>query len=123
MKEEASNWLRQAEADLKTSQNSLNSRDYYASVFWSQQTVEKCLKAIIIEKKGKLIKIHDLIMLGRMVNLPEVLLKKCEILSKVYTESRYGLLDDEIPAEKFDENDALEFVNIAKEILKWVKKI
>ncbi|MEK6926722.1 MAG: HEPN domain-containing protein [Nanoarchaeota archaeon] len=122
MKEEARNWLKQAEADLRTSQNSLKSKDYYASVFWSQQVVEKCLKAAIIENKGELAKIHDLVILGRMADLPKDLLKECEKISGVYTESRYGILDSEIPAEKFNEKDSLDSISIAREILIWAKK-
>ena|SRR3989344_338715 len=123
MKIEAINWIRQAEADIKTSGNSLKSKDYYASAFWSHQVVEKCLKAILIDKSGELVKIHDLVILGRKVNLPENLLNGCEVLSKAYIESRYGLLDEEIPAEKFEKNHALKFLSIAKEVLGWAKKI
>ncbi len=122
MKEETQNWLTQAEADLNTSKNSLKSRDYYASVFWSQQAAEKSLKAALIEKKDELVKIHDLVILGRMAELPENLLDKCEILSRVYIESRYGVLDSEIPAKKFTKSDSLKFHFIAEEIVKWCKK-
>ena len=58
-----------------------------------------------------------------MADLPKPLLEECERISKVYIESRYGLLDNEIPSEKFKKNDALEFMNIAKEVLEWTRKI
>jgi len=121
MKEESKNWLMQAEADFRTAENSLKSKDYYASVFWSQQAVEKCLKALIIEKEGELIKIHDLVILGRRAGLPLELMSKCEKLSKVYTESRYGVLD-EIPAKKFTKENAEEFLLISEEVLEWCRK-
>ncbi|MBS3075887.1 HEPN domain-containing protein [Candidatus Pacearchaeota archaeon] len=35
MKEESKNWIMQAEADLNAAENSLKSKDYHASVFWS----------------------------------------------------------------------------------------
>ncbi len=123
MREESKNWLMQAEADLITANNSIKSKDYYASVFWSQQAVEKVLKSLIIEKEGVLIKIHDLVILGRKAGLPKDLLLKCEKLSKVYIESRYGVLDNKIPAEKFKRKDAYSFIKISREVLKWIKKI
>ena len=121
MKEESKNWLRQAEADLRAAKNSLKSKDYHASVFWSQQAAEKCLKGIIIEKENQLIKIHDLVILGKRAGLSQDLLLKCEKLSKVYIESRYGILD-EIPAEKFNKVNAEEFLLISEEVLEWCKK-
>jgi|SRR3989344_1632843 len=120
--EESENWLKQAEADLRTSENSLKSQDFYASVFWSQQSAEKALKSFIINNEGKLIKIHDLVILGRRARLPEDLLLKCEKLSLAYTNTRYGISENEIPSKKFKENDAVNFLNIAKEVLEWLKK-
>lgn len=123
MKEESRSWLMQAEADFRTAENSLKSKDYYASVFWSQQSIEKCLKAVIINKKGELVKIHDLVILGRRIPLPSDLSNKIKSISGAYIETRYGIIGDEIPAKKFKEEDALEFLKIAKEVLEWVKKM
>ncbi len=61
MRKEAENWFRQSKADLKTAKNSFNSKDYYASIFWCQQAVEKALKSRILEKKSELMKFHDLV--------------------------------------------------------------
>ncbi|MBI2451955.1 HEPN domain-containing protein [Candidatus Pacearchaeota archaeon] len=122
MKDEAGKWLKQAKADLRTARNSLKSKDFYASVFWSQQAVEKSLKAVIIEKIGELIKIHDLVILGRKSAIPDKLSIDCERLSKIYIDSRYGVIDNEIPAEKFGKKEADEFLKIARSILKWCEK-
>lgn len=37
-------WWKQAERDLKSAKNSLNSKDYYVSELLSQQAVEKEIK-------------------------------------------------------------------------------
>jgi len=121
MKEET-NWLMQSKIDFNTAKNSFNSKDYYASAFWCQQSIEKAIKALLIKEKKKLIKIHDLVILSRMGNLPEELLKKVKLLSGIYTESRYGIIGNDIPANKFKEKDVLEFINITGEVLKWVEK-
>lgn len=115
-------WIMQAEADLKAAENSLKSKDYHASVFWSQQAAEKCLKGLIIKKNGELIKIHDLAALGKRVGMPLELIKRSEKLSNVYIESRYGILD-EIPFQNFSREDSEQFLLISKEVLKWVKKM
>src|SRR3989344_3825003 len=122
MREEIRNWIEQAKRDLKSAENSLKSKDYYLCAFMCQQAAEKGLKALIIKKEKKLIKMHDLVILGRKIGLPENLLLNCEKLSKVYIESRYGILENEPPYKKFKEKDALEFIFIAKEILEWLKK-
>jgi len=84
MREEIRNWIEQAKRDLKSAENSLKSEDYYLCAFMCQQAAEKGLKALIIKKEKKLIKMHDLVILGRKIGLPENLLLNCEKLSKVY---------------------------------------
>jgi HEPN domain-containing protein len=120
--EESKDWMEQAEADLVTAENSLLSKDYYASAFWSQQAVEKCLKAVIIKNSKVLVKVHDLIFLGKKANISEELFSKLRLLSGIYIESRYGITASQIPAKKFKENDASEFLKISKEVLAWCKK-
>jgi len=120
---EEKDWFDQAEADFRTANNSFLSKDYYASVFWSQQSIEKCLKAIIIKESKKLVKIHDVILLGKMANLPLDLLNKIKLLSGVYVETRYGISGaGTLPFKKFKEKDASEFLNISKEVLEWSRK-
>ena len=97
------------------------SRDYYASVFWSHQAIEKILKVVLIERSGELFRIHDLVMLSRMCKMPPEAQKKIKMLSGAYTEARYGLIGNRIPAEKFREKDAAEFLNIANGVLEWSK--
>ena len=122
MKEETERWLKQSKRDLISAKNSLNSKDYYVSVFMSQQSVEKALKAFLIEKHKQLIKIHDVIILGRKANLPEILQKKCKLFSGTYIESRYGDISEELPYEKFTLQISQELITIANEVLLWVEK-
>ncbi len=122
MRKEAENWFKQSKADLKTAKNSFNSKDYYASIFWCQQAVEKALKSHILEKKSRLMKFHDLVKLGKQTKLPEDLLNKCKLLSGIYIETRYGVTEDNIPSEKFNAEEANKFLDIAEEILEWLEK-
>ena len=119
---EISNWLRQAEADLTSSENSLESGDFYVSAFMAQQAVEKSLKALVIKEKGELVKTHNVSKLARIVNIPQNLLTKISQLEPVYAETRYPDISSKLPFEEFDENDARDFLNTAIEVLEWVKK-
>lgn len=68
-------------------------------------------------------KIHDLVILGRKVNLPDELLQKCEKLSLAYTESRYGISMQKFPAGNFTKEKVRQFLLTAMEVLEWAKKI
>lgn len=119
--EEYAKWLEQARHDSKIAEHNLNGNFFDGCVFYCQQAVEKSLKAILIKKEKKLLKIHDLIILGKKVNLPNIFFKKIGDLNSAYTESRYGISINKIPAELFDKKDALEFLNLTKDVLKWAE--
>jgi len=77
MKPETKTWLKRAERDLKTAGNSFKSKDYYASSFWCQQSIEKGLKALLIEKTGNFPKIHDILKLSQLNNSPHRIQELC----------------------------------------------
>ncbi len=117
MKEETKQWLEQAERDLKTAKHSLNSKDYYAASFWCQQSIEKALKSICIEKTGSFPKIHDLISLAKLNNAPEEILSLCSKLNPAYTATRYP----DIPGG-YTKKEAQEVIKYCIEVLKWIKQ-
>jgi HEPN domain-containing protein len=97
--------------------------------FHCQQTIEKYLKAYLIEKDTTLVKTHDLIRLNDMIkeiNDLGIDENKLIPINEVYKESRYpgelGLLPDGMPTNE----QAKEFIEYAKEaktiILKELKK-
>ena len=49
MRQEAERWWRQAQEDLKTVRSLLSAKRFAAAAFYSQQAVEKALKAFIVE--------------------------------------------------------------------------
>jgi len=115
-------WMKQAEADLLSSEHAISSKDYYVSAFLSQQAVEKSLKALGIKERQELIKSHSVSKLAKDNNLPEELVKKIALLEPVYQETRYPDISSTIPAEEFDETDAAQFYNIAEEVIEWIRK-
>jgi HEPN domain-containing protein len=67
MKPETVEWIAKAEADLATARREadvIESANYDAVCFHSQQCAEKYLKAILVEKSVKFSRIHDLIYNG-----------------------------------------------------------
>lgn len=122
MKEEVKRWLRLAKDDLDSAQVNFNNKQYYVCAFLCQQSVEKALKGSLIKKTGKLLKIHDLVILGKKVNLPEDILQKCDELNNVYLDARYGDLGGKLPSQKFKKLNSSKFLEIANEVLKWLEK-
>ncbi len=121
IREEIKNLWKQANADLKTADNSLKSGDYYASVFWCQQAIEKSLKGyIILTKRETPLHIHSLIKLGRIAKIPKKYEKILKDISPEYYLTRYPDVSEDVPYELYDKDDAQKKLNDSKEILKWV---
>ena len=84
MRKEIENWWKQAEADLITAKNSLNSGDYYASVFWCQQATEKAFKALCLIKLKEIPKGHSIIYFAQKLKVPEDMLSGIRELNPEY---------------------------------------
>jgi HEPN domain-containing protein len=121
MRKEVENLLEQSKADLKTAENSLHSGDYYASVFWCQQSIEKSLKGyIILKNKSAPLHIHSLIKLGKIAKIPKKYERILKDISPEYYLTRYPDVSEDVPYELYDEPDAKNKLNNAKEVLKWI---
>ncbi len=121
-------WLAQALRDLRTAENSLNSGDYYACAFWSQQAVEKALKALLISRGGKVVKGHDLVELGYIIRY-ELRIDVSRIMDHLreltmhYTVSRYPPdAANGLPYEVYTEGKARRVLEMAREVVEWVRQ-
>lgn len=121
MDETTKRWIKQAEADYDSAAYNLEGTKYYVCANYSQQTVEKALKALWINKNRQLIKTHSITSLAKKLKLPEKLISEITLLEPIFRESRYPDVAEKIPAEEYEESDAIEFLNIAEEVLIWVK--
>jgi HEPN domain-containing protein len=73
MRKEVIDWLEQAKGDLMTATNSFKAGNYYASVFFCHQSVEKALKALYIHVKKELLpKTRSLAEIGELVAIPKI---------------------------------------------------
>ena len=93
MKEITKQWIDFAKSDIICCKNSLSDKFLTNIVaFHSQQTVEKCFKAILEENGVKLPRIHNLIHLYSKINdiiSFSIDLDALATLDEVYTSSRY----------------------------------
>ena len=117
MKEEAENWLNQAEEDLETAKYNFNGKRFSAAAFFAQQSAEKALKALLLSKGHSLIKIHDLVKLARILKAPTLIVEKCADLNPAYIATRYPEV-----IKGFVGSEVGTLLSDAEEAVEWTKK-
>ncbi len=115
-------WLIQAKQDLISAQKNHEQGIYYAASFLAQPAAEKALKAHIIVKEKKLIKVHDLVFLAKKAKLPDSFLDSCEKLTQAYIQTKYPDLAGSLPRDKFSKQISQENIHIAEKIIEWTEK-
>lgn len=124
---DANLWWEQAKADLETAFITYQNRRYDASVFYSQQAVEKALKAIIIGKKKEMPpKIHQLFVLSKIIMSDKDIKRIENWIKKVdpgYILARYPEPTTNLPpAKAITKKRAEEIHDAAERILSWLTK-
>ena len=122
MKRVISQWWKQANRDLLTANNCITSGDYYASVFFSEQAIEKGLKALYIKLFDDAPpRTHHIDKLASLINAPLDIMDATYELSEDYMLSRYPDVSDELPFELYNEGNSKIKLVRAKEIISWAK--
>ena len=122
MRIEVERWWKQAEADLKSAKNCINSGDYYLAVFSFQQSAEKALKVLCLIKLKEIPKGHSIIYLAQLVKAPQELLSGIRDLNPEYLVTRYPDMAEGVPAELYDKEIAIKHQKTAERVLQWVQK-
>lgn len=125
-RDDSADWLYFAESDLKTARVMLGEGVYHMTCFHAQQTIEKCLKAIlrhhqrIVPKTHSLAKlVHEVTLLGvKGVDSEEI-----PFVDQFYSPTRYpdtlpGSLPEGLPAKE----DAEKSLRIAEIIFSQTHK-
>ena len=129
MRKITTKWLRQAEADLKASKDSLKDGHYEWCCFQSQQSGEKALKAYLYEKGYTSIITHSLkeliIECTKLDSSFKTLSKDARTLDMFYIPTRYpnGLGGDLAPTEFYEREDAEKCISSAELILSTLKNL
>ena len=126
-KGEAAKWLAQAEYDLHAAQENTNIKLYSYGCFIAQQAAEKVLKAFLYAQGEREVVGHSVAGLcRRAANFKKgfsTLVQKARRLDRYYIPTRYpNGLPDGVPAESYDEADAQDALNLAREICDMVKQ-
>lgn len=121
MRKEIDYWFAQAKADLKSATDLLTTENFYASVFFSQQTTEKSLKSLYIREKRTTFKTHNLVFLARELNAPQNLINNCAELTPDYITTRYPDAATGAPFENYTQESAERHLRMAKEVVQWVE--
>jgi HEPN domain-containing protein len=121
VREEARRWLVQGDADLAHARASIQTGFYFAAAFACHQAVEKWLKGAIIHLRRTLPpKTHNLVELGRVLEVPEDVMSDLRLLNPEYATSRYPDAANGVPAENYDERRANMLLQAAERVQRWV---
>ena len=128
MESRAMLWFKQAEADLKAAEHSMEHGDWFASAFWAHQAAEKALKALLLSR-GKVARGHNLLQLAEIIRvdlgmeIPEDIMRCLRRLNPHYTIARYPNAANAIPYQIYDREDAVEAINYSRRVLEWVRRL
>ncbi len=120
MREDASNWLKQAEIDLATAKDNLKINRFFATAFFCQQAAEKALKAYALEHLRENIKTHSLLALAKNMKLPKELMEAMIDLTPDFIISRYPDAANAVPADIYDSKKARQKIIFAERVVEWV---
>lgn len=122
MRKEVENCWRQAGEDYKTAKVNMDGGRYYASVFFSQQSAEKALKALYIRVLKELPQTHNLVELAKDLKAPAYIMGLARELNPKYLTTRYVDAANGVPADMFDKKSAMIHLKYAKDILTWAEE-
>lgn len=125
-KDNTSDWIFFAESDLKTATVMLREEVHHMACFHAQQTVEKCLKALLRHHQKMIPKTHSLAKLFhdvRTLGVKDVVEDDVLFVDQFYSPTRYpdtlpGSLPEGLPTQA----DAEKAVRIAEEVFASVTK-
>ncbi|MCS7364173.1 MAG: HEPN domain-containing protein [archaeon GB-1867-035] len=121
-------WIKAAEEDIYDAKEAIRRGRWFRAAFYSQQAVEKILKALFfIVKRENPPYIHTVTELYRILkeadfNLPSELENQLYVLNKYYTITRYPDAANGLPSEAVDKIEAERALKIAEEVLEYVKE-
>ena len=122
MRDEAAQWLRLAQTDMRTAHQLLEDK-IYASVFFAQQAAEKALKSLWIAQHAELApRTHNLVALSTELGGDETIIQAAAELSPEYVLTRYVTPEVASPEELYDSESANVHLDAARSIIDWVQR-
>jgi len=125
MKDEAKVWLSYAEENMQAAQLLLERKLYNPCLQNMQQSIEKALKALLLEKAHSYRKTHSITELVHLLADQLIIISlsedDCDLLDSIYLPSKYplgGVLPDFEP----DTDLCLRCIMLAEEVLSQVQR-
>lgn len=126
MKDEAGIWLSYADENLKSAKILLNQKLFNPCLQNVQQSIEKYLKAMLLEKDQKSFKTHSICELVKKIGRCHVHINlsadDCDLLDAIYLPSKYPL-SGALPEFSPDEEICTTCLNLAERVAKQVHEI
>lgn len=124
---EGKRWLEQAVEDLKWAKDLAERGGYHIACFLAQQVGEKALKAFLYYMGEEIVIGHSIERLCHFCSKYEIRflekVKRWAILDSYYVPTRYpNSIPDSIPARIYTRDYALEAVELAEEIVDFIKE-
>jgi len=124
MKDEAALWLTYAEENFNMARLALERGYFNACLQNSQQTVEKALKAVLVELTGESPKTHSIRELVRLAAAElapaELNSEECDLLDSIYIPSKYPVFGV-LPGQFADSPTCVRCVDLAERVLTHVR--
>jgi HEPN domain-containing protein len=126
MKDETKIWLEYAKENLKSSKVLLESKLYNPCLQNIQQSVEKAIKAILIEKSIILRKTHSINELRNILDENKLDAKlsedDCDFLDSIYLPSKYPMVSV-LPFYEPNEETCQRGIKVAESVIQTVQNI
>jgi len=128
MRREARLWIEAAKEDLFDASDALRRGRWFRTAFFSQQAVEKALKALFfVVRREEPPHVHTVTELYRLLKdagfvLSPELEEQLYIFNKYYTVTRYPDAANGLPSETVDKIEAERAYSLALEVVKIVEE-
>lgn len=118
-------WLERAKYDLVSAKIMYDSKRYLYAAFMCQQALEKTFKAILIENKKDIPRIHNLVRLAEQAEVYPLMMDADQDfladLTPYAIESRYGDYKKSL-SEIIDKKSAGQYLEASRKMSQWLRK-
>ena len=124
MKKATKNWIATSDYDLETAESLLSAKRKIYVIFMCHLSIEKLLKAVFTEKRGKMPPYtHDLIYLAELcgITLPGRLRNFMELINDKSVPTRY-LEDISALNKQFSLNQTRIYLRKTRVLIRWLKQ-
>ncbi len=116
-------WLERVKYDMETAKAMLQTGRWIYSIFMCQQSLEKCLKALIAYQDKEIVPIHNLRRLAEIASIihefDESTLVKLDFLSNYYINARYKEDLDQL-SKGINETLVQDFIQFSEGTIAWL---